>query len=314
MVLDLYRVLTECGVEYMELGFVNTRSLENLGVWSSVVPQMLGQLYTLAAEVRAAAKIPKSKPGPKWVLMLDYKDVVKYDRRAMDFQLFNRDLGILRLAVRLDQVSEALAFCYDLHTEGKIKEISLNVMGCSTITQRQLDSLIHSIKSQYRPSILCLADSFGGCDPEGVRNVYENLRNELPDTVTLGFHGHDNLSLALANSMAAVAGGARIIDCTIDGMGRGGGNLRTELAVANWRSMRGFTGIANWIHTHLQEWRNVGNGGIEIMTGMVGVHPNYCDHVKDYTSCETFLKALQNLTTEQARSYDPKALRPEYTT
>src|SRR5947207_14965758 len=44
----------------------------------------------------------------------------------------------------------------------------------------------------------------------------------------IGFHGHNNLLLANANSLAAVQAGASIIDATLLGMGRGGGNAQTE--------------------------------------------------------------------------------------
>ncbi|WP_186338661.1 beta/alpha barrel domain-containing protein [Chromobacterium vaccinii] len=43
-----------------------------------------------------------------------------------------------------------------------------------------------------------------------------------------GFHAHDGLSLALANSISAASYGARYIDCSLGGIGRGGGNLKLE--------------------------------------------------------------------------------------
>jgi 4-hydroxy 2-oxovalerate aldolase len=47
--------------------------------------------------------------------------------------------------------------------------------------------------------------------------------------VPIGFHGHNNLELALANTLAAIDEGVEIVDATITGMGRGAGNLKTEL-------------------------------------------------------------------------------------
>ena len=47
--------------------------------------------------------------------------------------------------------------------------------------------------------------------------------------VKLGFHGHDNLGMALANTLTAIEEGVDIVDATVTGMGRGAGNLRTEL-------------------------------------------------------------------------------------
>ena len=50
----------------------------------------------------------------------------------------------------------------------------------------------------------------------------------FPET-KLGFHGHNNLNLALSNSIAAIKSGVDIIDSTLGGLGRGAGNLRTEV-------------------------------------------------------------------------------------
>ena len=45
----------------------------------------------------------------------------------------------------------------------------------------------------------------------------------------MGFHGHNNLEMALGNTITAINEGCEIVDATITGMGRGAGNLRTEL-------------------------------------------------------------------------------------
>jgi 4-hydroxy-2-oxovalerate aldolase len=54
----------------------------------------------------------------------------------------------------------------------------------------------------------------------------------LPADVEIGFHGHQNLSLAVANSLAAVAAGATVIDCCTCGLGAGAGNTATEVFAA----------------------------------------------------------------------------------
>ncbi|TDN82170.1 4-hydroxy 2-oxovalerate aldolase [Salegentibacter sp. 24] len=75
-----------------------------------------------------------------------------------------------------------------------------------------------------------VVDSYGGLFPEDVERIFTYLKSEL--TIGLGFHGHNNLEMALANSLAAIQNGADIIDATIDGMGRGAGNLKTELLLS----------------------------------------------------------------------------------
>ena len=56
-------------------------------------------------------------------------------------------------------------------------------------------------------------------------------------TVSLGFHGHDNIHMGLINSIVALEEGCEIIDATITGMGRGAGNLKTELLLTYLESV-----------------------------------------------------------------------------
>lgn len=74
---------------------------------------------------------------------------------------------------------------------------------------------------------LYLVDSFGGVFPNDVRLIIRKTRS-LTD-VKLGFHGHNNLEMALANTLVAIEEGIDIIDATVTGIGRGAGNLKTEL-------------------------------------------------------------------------------------
>ncbi|NJM23243.1 MAG: hypothetical protein HC907_33615, partial [Richelia sp. SM1_7_0] len=77
---------------------------------------------------------------------------------------------------------------------------------------------------------LYLVDSYGACYPNQVREAVKFAVDNLPQKI--GFHGHDNINLAFANALAALEAGVDILDSTVLGMGRGAGNLRTELIIA----------------------------------------------------------------------------------
>lgn len=72
-----------------------------------------------------------------------------------------------------------------------------------------------------------MVDSFGGVYPEDVSSTIATIRERT--SVKLGFHGHNNLEMALANTLTAMDEGVDIVDATITGMGRGAGNLKMEL-------------------------------------------------------------------------------------
>lgn len=73
---------------------------------------------------------------------------------------------------------------------------------------------------------LYLVDSAGGMTPNEVGTYVSLLAENV--TCPIGFHGHNNLGLAHANNLLALENGASIVDTTLAGLGRGGGNAATE--------------------------------------------------------------------------------------
>ena len=73
-------------------------------------------------------------------------------------------------------------------------------------------------------------DTVGYTTPAEFRNLIEGLRKHVRgiDDVTISVHGHDDLGMAVANFLAAVEGGARQLECTINGIGERAGNAALE--------------------------------------------------------------------------------------
>lgn len=89
-----------------------------------------------------------------------------------------------------------------------------------------------------------VVDSAGALLPQGVTDRVSALVNELGEDAQVGFHGHQNMSLGVANSLAAYAAGARQIDGTLRALGAGAGNTPTEALVAALDSSGIQTGIS----------------------------------------------------------------------
>ena len=84
-------------------------------------------------------------------------------------------------------------------------------------------------------------DSSGHFMPEDVRIRVETLVNGLG--IAVGFHGHNNLGLAIANSVAAADAGATLLDACARGFGAGAGNTQLEVLVAVLDRLKYHTGI-----------------------------------------------------------------------
>ncbi len=91
-----------------------------------------------------------------------------------------------------------------------------------------------------------IVDSAGAFLTDDVRRRVAALREALPDDVAVGIHEHNNLSLAVANSAAAIEEGATLVDTSLAGLGAGAGNCQTEVLVAVLERMGTATGIDLW--------------------------------------------------------------------
>ncbi|MES9955634.1 MAG: hypothetical protein ABW086_01185 [Sedimenticola sp.] len=206
--------LSDLPVQYIELGYRNP-----------LQPGFAGEFYYVSS--RLLDRAAKSGFGQAQIcLMLDSKllDKVKLDKLLAPC---SDNLGVIRLAVQPSEVNNSLKYAEIIKSLGYTVGMNLMYMH----DQDMINSAVNIISMQSElVDWVTLVDSFGCCYPEQVYSGIAAIRNELPNKI--GFHGHDNIQLAFANALAAIDAGAEIIDGTILGMGRGAGNLKTELLLA----------------------------------------------------------------------------------
>jgi len=86
------------------------------------------------------------------------------------------------------------------------------------------------LMESYGADVVNVVDSAGAMFPDDVRAKVGILKEHL--SVEVGFHAHENLGLAIGNTLAAIKEGATVIDGTLCGLGAGAGNTPTEVLVA----------------------------------------------------------------------------------
>ena len=99
-------------------------------------------------------------------------------------------------------------------------------------TRSDLDFLCRVIEAVIKAgaNTINLPDTVGYSTPDEIREFFTVIRSRVPraDTVVFSTHCHDDLGLAVANSIAAVQGGAEQIECTVNGIGERAGNASLE--------------------------------------------------------------------------------------
>ncbi|MEM8852436.1 MAG: 2-isopropylmalate synthase [Pseudomonadota bacterium] len=107
-------------------------------------------------------------------------------------------------------------------------------------TRTPIDYLCRCVEEAIKcgATTINLPDTVGYCVPAEYKAMFEAIRERVPgaDAVTFSVHCHDDLGLAVANSLAGVEGGARQVECTINGLGERAGNAALEEVVMALRT------------------------------------------------------------------------------
>lgn len=237
--------------------------------------------------------------------LLDDREMIKAARKKLvksklgafmipGFATVNKDLaGALDLGV--DFVCVA-THCTEVDIAEKyvhyVRSRNLEVFGILMLTHMMSGELLIEQCQQlesYGANGVILMDSAGSYIPKEVINRISNIVAKLK--IPVGFHAHNNLGLAVANTLAAVEAGARIVDGCSKGFGAGAGNAQIEVIVAVLEKMGFKTGID--LYKMLDCADIVGYkmmktvpypSAINIISGLAGVFSGFAKHVERISS------------------------------
>ncbi len=161
---------------------------------------------------------------------------------TVDHLRMAKDLGVhtIRVATHCTEadVSEqhiSMARQWGMDTVGFLMMAHMNTPE-GLVTQAKL-------MESYGANCIYVTDSAGYMLPDDVKVRLEAVRAALKPETELGFHGHHNLAVGIANSLAAVEAGANRIDAAAAGLGAGAGNTPMEVFIAVCDRMGIETGV-----------------------------------------------------------------------
>lgn len=136
----------------------------------------------------------------------------------------------------------------------------------------------------YGAEALVIMDSAGAYLPNDVRERIGFLAQSI--SIPVGFHAHNNLGMAIANSVAAVEAGATIIDGTARGFGAGAGNAQLEVIVAVFDKLGYQTGINLYKMLDAADLAEKqlmtvvpSISSVSVVSGLAGVFSGFAKHV-----------------------------------
>jgi 2-isopropylmalate synthase len=120
-------------------------------------------------------------------------------------------------------------------------------------TRTEPDFLCRCVEAAIKAgaTTINIPDTVGYAVPEDMRRIFTMLRERVPgaDRVIFSTHNHNDLGLAVANSLAAIQAGVRQLECTINGIGERAGNASLEEAVMALRTRHDAIPTTNNIQT-----------------------------------------------------------------
>jgi 4-hydroxy 2-oxovalerate aldolase len=117
---------------------------------------------------------------------------------------------------------------------GLAKEMGLEAVGFLMMAHMRPPNVLAEqalLMEKYGADCVYVVDSAGALLPEGAAARVRALKQALK--IQVGFHAHNNLGLAIGNTLAAIEAGADQVDGTLRGLGAGAGNAATELIAAS---------------------------------------------------------------------------------
>jgi 4-hydroxy 2-oxovalerate aldolase len=189
--------------------------------------------------------------------------------------------------------------------------VAVNIMQISEVSVKKIKRYCEFLKNN-KVDVVYLADSLGSLNPNDIKKIFTAFRKNFNGS--LGIHAHDNLGLALKNSISAYKNGANWIDSTILGMGRGPGNVKTEELLKRIEKDNQFPKKYKKLESSITKKFSLlkkkyrwGTNQFYRLSGKKEIHPTYIQellHNKNYSK-STILKVIHNLSNLNVKKYNP---------
>ncbi len=210
----VYKAICESGVDYVELGYKNSKTMFD--------PKEFG-LWRFCDEDQLRKATDGIDPGnTKISVMMDAHKSFAEDLAPCDESV----IDMVRIATYVKDVDKAIHICKHAHELGY--ETGVNIMAISTEGSPFLDEALQQLEEETPAKAIYIVDSFGAMYSEEVDFMIERYKKYIK-TKEIGVHFHNNQQLAFANTIEGIIQGANFIDGTLYGLGRAAGNCPLEL-------------------------------------------------------------------------------------
>lgn len=295
---EVINTLTKAQIENIECGYFIKDKKENI----------YGALFDDLDFLRKNCNINTNNKVSKFFAMVDVAKVEENDIPNYCGQI----IDTLRVVFYKEQVNIALPLITSILDKGF--NVLAQPMVTIDYTEKEYTDLLGKIDP--RVSAISVVDSFGNITKNELIRYMKILDSRLHHSIGIGLHLHDNLEKAilLLNDFIEYTSSINckrklIIDSSLDGMGRGAGNLKTEVLAHYLNELHNnkkydIYALLDCINTtisplkHKHAW---GSDSFTKATALLNIHPNYAKFLRvvdPNISLTTFINFIKNMPEE----------------
>ena len=287
-VLECYKAVSNAGFDYFEIGFKsNKKFIDGKGKWC----------YCLEDDINM---IKNQYNGCKIAVManigtFEIDDFVNAE--DSNIELIRLLIGrtsfeneIKKSGFNNEILINARNIFIDLKKKGY--KICINIPGCNLLLDEEIELIV---KNFVDLDIKCiyLADTYGGLNDFNITEIihkFYKVFNKYDFNTKIGIHLHNNNNNSLSNIKKAIFHGCNLIDSTINGLGRGAGNLKSEELILelnkNYNKKLDFLPIITYSNNYISnidEYKKkkycYGSHFYYFLSGYLSIHPNYINQI-----------------------------------
>ena len=250
--------------------------------------------------------------------------MVNYGEYAIeDLPEFWKDdkVQTLRVAFHRKDLQAALAYCAEVKKKGY--EVFVQPMVTQAYSTEELDYLLAKT-NEIGGAAVYVVDSFGTMRQEDAVRLFEYYDARLDKGIQIGFHSHNNLQLSFSSAQELIkvdTDRVLVLDSSVFGMGRGAGNLCTELLTMHLNEKCGarynLIPILEIIDNWLSPIFNASPWGYSVpyyIAAINNCHPNYATWLvnKATLGVKAINEIISQLPEENKKNYKPRVIEELY--
>lgn len=304
--LEYFYLMNNHSIDYVELGFINKdENYRNINT---------GSVRHLTSD------------NINYHTGKEYKSVVMADYKSINMELLTNEnkiqTDLIRIAFHKIDLEPALELCSKIKKLGY--SVSVNAMAITNYSSDELEYLINYVNT-HGLDVLYVADSYGSLNNKKIKYYFGLLNDNLNEEIAIGLHLHNNMNNAYSNYEFIKSyyedikcKRELIIDTTLYGMGRGAGNLQTELVLFDMDWNYNLSNIDNKVKflkfinrtikniysgSNNKDYTTWGYDLDYLLSGYLCIHPNYVAKLREL---DILMESRLNILIKIYSNYDYK--------